>query len=370
MSNDLWLDPYTTLGSETYFDDITKLRDELNPPVVNPEPTPDPAPVEDVSAAPVSEPEEENLSFPVEGGVVRMEHTSKGWCGTLEYDNNSKPEVFYGKTKNELIVNVLKGKLHATKAIQELNRKVKLGEPKQTAPAPNVPPPPSTQARSLTADEIYKYKELLQTDPVAAQDFYNEIRYGMNPDEFATRLDQIKRNAVIGRDTNIENIGMAFVNGNPDYYPTPANHIAVVQYLTKKYLGYTASGSQLSQAQVDLYERNVWNLQELEAAKDELLEDGLLQTRPAAPRPEPPAVATPTAPPLPTPTPAAPVVQQPIPAPTVRTRAGNFGIRPVESPSAATAPETSLPVEDFSRLSDAQLDEAMKSLRQSRMRQR
>lgn len=375
---DPWLEPFQSLGSENYFQDITKIaKDEGFGTPDNP---PDqPIPVADLipPVEPVVAPEPDEAQpkvFEIDGGKVTMEKTKKGWTGVLETATGAKPEVFYGATKDELLVNVLKGKLHATKTIQELNRKVKLGDGVPTRETPARTSPTRIKSRDLTADERFEYKTLLDSDPVAAQDFLNEKRYGLTPEEYVARLNKTVDIEEQTRSAEIDRISNQFIKENDDYFPTAENYSTILKYLSHEHLGRVPTKRDLEESMKSgaipqsLYDAGAWTIQDLEAAKEDLLESGLLLGKPVAPTPVPPVAVIPQ--PEPQPPVLAPVVPAVIPAPAVRTRSATLGLRESEaSPLPASTP-TATSVEDFDNLSPEDLERVMHSVRQSRLRGR
>src|SRR5271163_1369830 len=65
----------------------------------------------------------EPLVFDYEDGssitLEQPELTGRGWRATADSGTGKPPEVFYGKTKDELLQNVLVGKMNATRKINE-----------------------------------------------------------------------------------------------------------------------------------------------------------------------------------------------------------------------------------------------------------
>lgn len=381
--NDPWLDPFTALAKESdYFQDLSAIATEEGfgapaaPAVDAPGAPAPPIPLAELTEPVVPPPVDPELDgtprvFPVDGGgTLTMEKGSKGWQATLTAPG-VKDQVYYGKTKDELLVNFGKAQLHATKKIRSQDEKLKLGgEPTPTS-QPLAPNSPIT-VRELTADERFEYKTLLDSDPVRALDYYNEKRFGLSPEQFAQRLNE----STVTRTQTAESLANAtasqFVLNNKDFYPDPegVNYLKMVRYLGRQYMNRTVSKTNASQTVLDMQQAGHWTIENLEAAKDDLNESGLLLEKPAisTPTQEPPApvAVTPQAPP------AAPVVP-PVPAgaitPTERPRAANLGLREAGAP-ATPAPAPAPSVEDPSRLSDAELEQVFTNLRQTRARAR
>ena len=376
--SDPWLDPFTQLGREGYFQDITQIAADEGfgtPDAPAPEAPDAPLaplvvpPVEPVIPAPEIEPEGPRV-FPVDGGgTLTMEKGSKGWQATLTAEG-LKDQVYYGKTKDELLLNFGKAQLHATKKIRAQDQKLKLGDP---VPSPVAAPPPPGQpisVRELTADERFEYKTLLDSDPVRALDFYNEKRYGLTPEQFAQRLNQPLVTHQQTTQSNANATASRFVDTNKDFYPDPegSNYLTMVRYLGRNYLNRVVTKSTASATVEALQEAGFWTLENLEAAKDDLNESGLLLSKPVASTPAP--IEPVAVPPQPAPVPpvAAPVPPRAIP-PVERPRAANLGLR-VQGAPAPTPDPAALSVDDPSNMSDEDLDKVMSTLRQSRLRGR
>lgn len=383
---DPWLDQGTSLGNfdQAYFEDITKTAEEFQEPVpdepVEPkqvEPVEPVAlePVVPVEPTPAPEPEPRITKFD-DGSSLAIEQTNKGWKAVLDPNiTGVNPEVFYGKTKDELYTRIAAGKVNATKKIRELNKTVKLGT---TNPAtPQRPSNSRASIRDLTADEIMEIKLLQDTNPAAAYDLYNEKRYGLKPADFARKLNAGEIARQLG---DIESVARTFAQGNPDYYTTRNNFYTLIRYLVRKHFGRgLAPDEDMDQLTIDLLENGVWTVENLENAKEDLLASELLEVAPS-PKPQPTAVkpvvesaAPVVAAPAPQPVPAAPpVATAPIaPQPQVRTRAGNLGIRLKETlPQPIEETPHSAENVDWNSVTDDVLEESLRAYRQQKNKQR
>src|SRR5215469_7396296 len=133
---DPWLndDDFTQLDTRkgTLADELANIANaepELIPEVVtNVEPVqevnePAPAP------APAPEPPQPEVTNFADGSSLTLEKTSKGWKATCESGiQGVNAEVFYGRTKDELLQNIAAGKINSTKKIRELNRAAKIAK--------------------------------------------------------------------------------------------------------------------------------------------------------------------------------------------------------------------------------------------------
>lgn len=325
-----------------------------------------PAPVASPPVPPVA-PQPEVFQYE-DGSTVTVEKTSKGWCAMLV--SGTKNERFYGRTKDELLTNVLAAKLHATRKINELSRKLKLtARSEAPAPQPQVQP----QLRDLTADEIFEIKNLLSTNPALAFNQMFQKQTGMSLNQLVGLLEQ-GRHAKDELDS--EATAKAFVAQNPDYYADPKweNYNAIVGYLSKNKLNKTLTETNQNEIMRDLIRGGQWTVENLQNAFEELSEDGLLLTDPnASPDQEeeevpvivPPAVPAPAPPAVPA---AAPVTPPPPPDPRIAGRRVaqrvGLGIRASQTTTvpqeAATRPPSA---DELDNLSDTELQNLFSGVR-------
>jgi len=374
---DPWLDEDFRLAdnSNTYFEELPRIAQEEGFVEPAPEPVSDlvPEPVAAVpEPTPAPEPEPQPSTITDENGVTVTIDKRKGqWYAEVDtHIPGTQPERFYGKTKDELLTRLALGKGNATKRVRELDRKVKLGEGSATSVPIKANAPKKVVVHDLTADEAWEYKTLFESNPVAAQDYYYEKRFGLSPQEVAQKLNEVTLTHQLA---DISAAANAFVQQNPDYYPTQRNFYTVVRYLVKKSLGRAIQPDEdMDQLTIDLLERGVWTVEHLEQAKDDLLASELLEVAPQPPAPRQTVKPVPEPqPPVPTPT------SEPVPAPAVppvdnqqpagRTRAANFGIRVTGGPALAS-PEQALPDEDVNNWSDDVVESAMRTYRLNRQK--
>ncbi len=328
-----------------------------------PEPVTPPAPVVVTPAQP------ETYEYP-DGSTVTLSKTSKGWCATLD-SGGKAPEKFYGRTKDELLTNVLAAKLHATQHIRELNKKIKLTA-KPVAPTPQERPAP--QVRNLTADETYEIKNLLTTNPDLAFSTLFQKKTGMTLEELVGLAEE-------GRfakdELDSEAVAKTFMMAHPEYYADPdfANYLMIVGLLSKEKLGKTLDASSRESVNATmkaLIRGGHWTVENLEEAFDELSEAGLLVANPDASEDEDEEIPLPVVPPqpvavapvVPKPAPPAPIADPRIAGRRVGQRAG-LGIR--QNEVSAPVPETprSLSADEFDNLSDTEISDLFSGIRRA-----
>ena len=272
----------------------------LDPEIVGPPaPSDEPDPVVIVPPPPEPEPETPE-TFELEDGTQLSLEKDKGqWKGSV-IGVTGNPQVYWGKNKNELIINILKAQANATKKIREQNLKLKFGE--GTTPKPVVPVPTVPAARELTADEMVEIKLQLESNPALAFDNWFQKRTGKTMDELVNLANQGSQAAL---ELQAEQVSKEFTSRNPEYYADPEwkNFASVVKWVAKYKFGHPASDANVQQRFNELVASGNWTVDNLEEAFEDLKDD-LVKA------PKPPKVATPQ---------ATPVAVQPEPAPAPRT---------------------------------------------------
>ena len=331
----------------------------LNPDIIGNQP---PAPSEEVEEPVVVPPAEPDPEVPEilqleDGAFVSLEKEKGQWKATLD-PGTGHSEVFWGKTKNELLTNVLVGKLNATKKIRELNKKVKLTAstpqyPRQTEPAPSV--------RPLTADETFEIKAQLESDPALALDTLFQKRTGLTVQQL---VDLAQKGAQANMNLETEAISREFLSRNPDYYPDSENKNfqSLIKWLAKFKLGKTATDANAGDIFTELWQTGNYTADNLEEAFQDLTDDGML-VKPRLPRTSSPVEVNQQ--PVPQPAPAAPTPR--IVKTETRPRAA-LGIRPsdvsaIPPPATPSAPTD----EDLDNLSDAEIKALLGSVRRQRV---
>jgi hypothetical protein len=310
-----------------------------NAPPVQPEPVAPPAPAPAPAVPEVIEYED--------GSALSIEKTPKGWRAVLD-SGSGNPEVFYGKTQNEMWTNVAAAKMHATRHIRDLDRKIKL----TARPEPQTPPPAlaAPRPRALTADEITEIRTQLNSDPALAFDNYFQKRTGLTIDQLTALASEGR---VARQELEAESVVRVFKARHPEYETLDENYKAMLGWLAKYKLNRTLNDDNQYEIITALYDRGLWTPENLDEAFEDLAQDGLLELASSSEQdqddaPEPAAPAPPQ--------PAAPPAQNPrIAAVRVGQRAG-LGIRQRETvavpPSAAQQPPSD---EEFERMTDAEI---------------
>ena len=315
------------------------LNPEIVPPVT-PDPEVPPTPVED----------ETPEVFEVDGGTISLEKEKGQWKVTIASDSGGQPQVYWGKTKNELIVQAMgKAQLNATKKIRDLNLKVKLGG---TAPKPT--PAVQPLSNTLTADEIFEVKTQLESNPDLALETWFQKKTGLSVAQLVTLA---QKGAAADASLSAEQVAKDFIARNPEYYADPQskNVGRIITWLAKFKLGQPTSTVE------ELYNRGFWTVEAVEEAYQDLNDEGLLVK---APKPTTLPPATPPAEP-----PAARTDERIVRTET-RPRAG-LGIRPTDV-TPAPPPEAPKPpsVEDLDNLSDEQVRQLMAGVRRTKIMSR
>lgn len=253
-----------TFESELPASGDTELPAAATPTATTPVITPTTVPVKVV-------PEPQRIETDKFVGEIRQEGGK--WVAELTYKNGGGTERWVANKKNELLLELLKGKGHATLRVKEAVRREKLN----------------------TGAELDKY--YLLPEGVTAAEF--------------EKLPESSQHAMLLQVA--ENQVMQFREAHPEFYKSPKNAEKINSYLSNRNLPITVKN--------------------LEFAYQDLLESEELETRPEArvaatptPTPVPTPVATVTLEPS-TP-PAQPVPSAPTPAATITASAGTDGLPP------------------------------------------
>lgn len=337
----------------------------LDPEIVGPPaPSDEPDPVVAVIPPP-PEPEPETEVHELEDGTQLTLEKDKGqWKGSV-IGPTGNPQVYWGKNKNELIVNILKAQANATKKIREQNLKLKFGE--GTTPKPVAPVQTAPSVRELTADEVVEVKLQLESNPALAFENWFQKRTGKTMDELVNLAQQGSQAAL---ELQAESVSKEFTSRNPEYYGDPEwkNFSAIVKWVAKYKFGHPANDTNIQQRFNELVTSGNWTVNNLEEAFTDLSSDNLLIKAPKAPKVE-----------TPQPTPVA-VLPEPAPAPRppserivrveTRPRAA-LGLRSSDVTPAALPETPKAPsAEDLESLSDTQIKQLLGGVQRLRAQSR
>ncbi len=294
-----------------------------------------------------------------DGGSITLDKEKGQWKATLDPGNGANPEVFWGKNKDGLVVNVLKAKLNATKKIRELNKQVKLN----TAPArqPQAPVAPPANARELTADELFEIQTQMQSNPDLALDSWFQKKTGLSVTQL---VGLAQKGAQADANLRTEAVCRDFLSRNPEWYNDNSNFEALVKWLAKFKLG--KSVTDVIAGMYDLDSNGQWTTENLEEAFSDLSGDGLLVKAPRPPKAlpladTPPPVVVPSEPV------SAPRPDERIVRTETRPRAAlginRNDVTPVAPPAAENAPSA----EDLESMSDDQVKGLLHAIKRQRL---
>lgn len=298
-----------------------------------------------VAAAEPVEPEGPEVIELDGGGTVTIEKTkSKGWKASIDVGIGGV-QNFYGNTKNELLLAAFKAQANATKKIRDLNKQVKFGTSKESAPAtqPVIP----TTPRALSADEVFAIKTKLESNPDLALEEWFQAKTGLSVHQLVT-LAQKGQQA--SQELEAEAVNKTFLSTHRDtYYPDPEykNFASIISLIAKQRLDKTVTPNNQEAVFNRLVAEGHYTVQNLDEAFEELTEAGLLISAPR--RPE--AVVTPAAP---APLPADPRIVSRV----VQPRAG-LGLRQTETTSVPVTAPKPPSADDLNNLSDQEIKDLM-----------
>lgn len=297
--------------------------------------------------------------YDVEGGQVIIEQTKEGWKGTLK---GARTEVFKGRTKSELLTNVLVGKLKATTQLDKLNKELKLGKVVNSQPTPPVRTP-VFQNKALTANEIFEIKTALNDNPDLALESWFQKKFGKSASELIAVIEKVNINAQKGAEANeeltVEGISKEFLSTTPDYFVCPDNLNNIVGWLlVNKLRRQPTASDNYNNITAELVSKDLYTVENLTEAWEDLKDSNLAEFEPddqddPAPLPAPvPVVQRPT-----------PVVPAPPANPrivaTSRATRGGLGIRPgsVSVPTPEPVEDRAPSVDELENMSEQQLFE-------------
>jgi hypothetical protein len=320
---------------------------------------PAPQPEPEVVAPPVVETYQPEI-YDVDGGQVIIEHTRDGWKGTLK---GVRTEVFKGRTKDELLTNVLAGKLKATTQLDKLNKELKLGKVTTSQVTPSVRTP-VFQNKALTANDIFEIKTALSDNPDLALESWFQKKYGKSFSDLMAFVEKVSIDAEKGVQANeeltVEGISKEFLAATPDYYVCPNNLNNIVGWLlVNKLRRQPTNLDTYNTIMAELVSKELYTVENLTEAWEDLKDSNLAEFEPEeddepAPVPPAPVPPAPRAQPVPPAPPANPRI-----ASTSRVQRGGLGIRPgsVSVPAPEPVEDHAPSVDELDNLSEAQLFE-------------
>lgn len=290
-----------------------------------------------------------------DGSSVEIKKTNKGWVATLDSGAGS-PEVFKGRTRDEVFLNLAAGKINATRKIRDMNQKAKsaVDVVREEAPARQVP-----QVRNLTADEIFEIKNQLAADPDLALQTWFQKKTGMS-------LEKLVFMAQNGSDAKneltLEGVAKEFIEAHPEYVVHPNNYHNIIEWLAKHKLHVVLTNANQNAVLGDLLDKGFWSVPGIEEAYFSLLEtDRLVVTNDKEDdedEDEPVQAPTP--------------VRKPVPDPRIEVRQtrprrqSNVGIRQGDAVTVAPTTNVRVNAEDLENLSDDQINQLLTGVRRDR----
>jgi len=319
---------------------------------------PEPQPVPEVIVPPVVETYQPEV-YDVEGGQVIIEQTKDGWKGTLK---GARTEVFKGRTKSELMTNVLAGKLKATTQLDKLNKELKLGKV-VTSQTPAPVRTPVFQNKALTANDIFEIKTALADNPDLALESWFQKKFGKSASDLMAFIEKVNIDAQKGAEANeeltVEGISKEFLGITPDYFVCPNNLNNIVGWLlVNKLRRQPTNLDSYNSIMAELVSKDLYTVENLTEAWEDLKDSNLAEFEPE--EEEEPAPAPVPVPPVQRVTPVTPAPPaNPRIANTSRATRGGLGIRPgsVSVPTPEPVEDRAPSVDELENMSEAQLFE-------------
>jgi hypothetical protein len=359
-------------GGGSLEDELNRIAAEENTPIGPVAPV-DEEPVPPVTPTPAPDAADEPKVYEyADGSSVTIEHGSRGWKATLDSNTGANPEVFYGGTKEEVLVNLSAGKISATQEIRKLNKKLKF-EGVAPIPAPAAPVAETVFGRDLTADEIFELKTDLASNPDLAFDKWFQKKTGMKVGDL---VRMAKTGKAASDELSAEAVSKEFLGAHPAYEPYEKNFTALISWLCKYKLHQPLSGRDPNDMVETLFTAGFWTVDSLNEAYEDLVEDGLLDLKPeeappaevVEPEPVPVTPAKPVAPVKPaTPAPRNDRIVREVKRP--RAGQGNLGIRTAETTAGSADLEDMRPptVEELDNLKDDEVNALFANIRKLRL---
>jgi len=316
--------------------DLTSIANEELPP-------PEPEAVVPPTPDPAFEPEPEIYTFE-DGSTAAIEKTAKGWKATLDSKTGAPPEVFYGRTKDEMYQNVMAGKIQATKKIRQQNKQIKLGNQAQ----PEVQEAPVPRSKVLSADDVAQMKLQLGDNPDLAFETWFQKKSGFSFEELMAMARDGRR---ARQDSEANDTSLAFMADNPEYPASGNNYAAILGWISKYKLQppKVLKLENANEVKYAIYDQNLWTVGNIAEAYEDLKADGLIEF----PAPPEEVAEEEVAPPPP-------------PRPEVRVRPrgapAGLGIQPRQTGTTRVPPPEPA-AQRLEDLSDAQIEELFNGIR-------
>jgi hypothetical protein len=340
---DLTLDPHPVLEPEVVRQPVAPSSDPEPPP-----PPPDESP--------------ETVEF--DGGTATLEKEKGQWKLTVVGSAGGNPQVYWGKTKNELLLSSLaKAQINATNKIREQNKQIKLGSPVKTVPTP--PPVPLPINRVLSADEIFEIKTQLGDNPDLAMENWFQKKTGLTLQQLVSTTQQSAEKSTYAlAQMQAESATKSFIENNPDYYPDPQweNFKSIVRWISKFKLSEIVKKGEENATFDRLVATGNWTVESIEEAFEDLSSDDLLVKLPKPPRTPP----VPSSEPEPAPRPTNERIVRTETRPRAALGLRSSDVTPVAPPSTENAPSA----EDLDSLSDAQIKALYQGVRRQKVQGR
>jgi hypothetical protein len=237
--------------------------------------------------------------------------TAKGWEYRIDLGDGSGVQVFKGKTQKEVISQLGKAQVNASKKIADQNRKDKM---KKALEQPDLVTTavPKFEKKVLSADDQWRISQGLGDPSKAIKSVVEiiEAEFGMTAEEFR---EERRRRAESAAVEEARQIGARWATANQQFYNVPENRIKLQEFFAERSWPVTEKNLDIAYSFLD-------------AAGE------LLQAPVEASREEVPAAAV-----------VAPLIVEPPVTPAVSTPATPLVATPALKPNVPTPAQAGLP---------------------------
>jgi hypothetical protein len=145
---------------------------------------------------------------------------------TLDPEDGSNCEIFYGKSQAECWKKLRESKKNATRELRRRAKKIQITQELENAQIERIPYPPLLEKVTLSPTELFDYTEQLK-DPVTSLTAMQKLRTASMTQ---AEIDLFNENIIRQREIDAQNVASQWITTHPEFYRCPEN-IAALQDL-------------------------------------------------------------------------------------------------------------------------------------------